>query len=420
MITMKKFHLTALFVTVFSLLFSQVPVYDSAQLNTDCSEMVFYNLDNGHKTTASNTDWDLAITVRATQFPSAPLGGTTIRINKTNGADLYLAPNTGASGFATLDTTNFRNWRKLHDSDTAMDEGALNSIRNHANIYDFGWGKYNSFNHHVIGDSVFVVALTNGSVFKLMVDSLLFDTMFVIRFSNIDNSNAHTVYINKKNYQGKNFVYLNVSTATVMDKEPLSIDWDLLFLKYAGVVEPDSTYLAVGVWQNMGLSTAKRIGVEVADNNVGSFSFSDNLNTVGWDWKFYNSLNSAYEVFDSTAYFVQKNSGGYFKIVFTGFSGVNDGIIRFYRNVLTTGIDEAEKIPFRIFPNPANSQINISDFSIPEKSEIRISDLSGRTVYTNTLHNNSIDVSQLTSGVYLLTVISEKGIAVKKFAVNRQ
>ncbi|HWB63832.1 MAG TPA: hypothetical protein VG603_10000, partial [Chitinophagales bacterium] len=46
---------------------------DSALTGTGNTQMVFYSLSTGYKTVSSDTDWHLAITVRPTQYPSAPL-----------------------------------------------------------------------------------------------------------------------------------------------------------------------------------------------------------------------------------------------------------------------------------------------------------------------------------------------------------
>lgn len=75
------------------------------------------------------------------------------------------------------------------------------------------------------------------------------------------------------------------------------------------------------------------------------------------------------------------------------------------------GIDEFTNQEFvSIYPNPANSTLNIE---VKETTNIKIVNVLGKTVATQQLQigNNSIDVSNLTNGVYFIH--SDKGGAVK-------
>jgi hypothetical protein len=71
-----------------------------------------------------------------------------------------------------------------------------------------------------------------------------------------------------------------------------------------------------------------------------------------------------------------------------------------------------------IYPNPANSVLNIKSENSLGKSVILITDVLGKTIIetkNNDLYQTSINIEQLSSGVYLLQLKSEKGIIVKKF-----
>lgn len=72
---------------------------------------------------------------------------------------------------------------------------------------------------------------------------------------------------------------------------------------------------------------------------------------------------------------------------------------------------------FSVFPNPAADIINIKNSDGALANKVNISDLNGRTVKTVLLDNVSdaqVDISDLSSGVYMLTVTSDKGSFVKK------
>lgn len=71
-----------------------------------------------------------------------------------------------------------------------------------------------------------------------------------------------------------------------------------------------------------------------------------------------------------------------------------------------------------IYPNPANSVLNIRSENYLGRSTILITDILGKTIIetkNNDLYNTSINIEQLSSGVYLLQLRSEKGLMVKKF-----
>jgi PKD repeat protein len=91
--------------------------------------------------------------------------------------------------------------------------------------------------------------------------------------------------------------------------------------------------------------------------------------------------------------------------------------------MLNTGILKVkEPIKVMVFPNPFNNEFRLT-LSLPERQSVLITimDLTGKTVYTNSLlklppGDTDIPVpgSKLHSGVYLLQVITEKGIITRK------
>jgi PKD repeat protein len=62
-----------------------------------------------------------------------------------------------------------------------------------------------------------------------------------------------------------------------------------------------------------------------------------------------------------------------------------------------------------VFPNPASQELNV-DFNIATTAEMRISDITGRIISVfsaeNTI-NNTLDIQNLTSGSYILTIVDK-------------
>ena len=79
---------------------------------------------------------------------------------------------------------------------------------------------------------------------------------------------------------------------------------------------------------------------------------------------------------------------------------------------------------FKLFPNPASTEINVDLSSFQEGTEIQIADLSGRIVYhqanvdsnpgRNTL---TIPIKGIDNGIYLMKVLSDKRFFTSKFMV---
>ena len=73
---------------------------------------------------------------------------------------------------------------------------------------------------------------------------------------------------------------------------------------------------------------------------------------------------------------------------------------------------------FRLFPNPANSFISFNGFVQASDKHFRIADLSGNILFEGDTYNNSIDVSNLSSGMYFLHVSAGDTYGVQQFFKN--
>ena len=76
---------------------------------------------------------------------------------------------------------------------------------------------------------------------------------------------------------------------------------------------------------------------------------------------------------------------------------------------------------FSVSPNPANDFITVSNTANFLLSEISITDLNGRVVKHNSYSNVSnvqVNISDLSSGVYMIKITSDQGTATKKIVKN--
>jgi len=95
--------------------------------------------------------------------------------------------------------------------------------------------------------------------------------------------------------------------------------------------------------------------------------------------------------------------------------GTSDGFLIKYSD-LAAGINSlSEKSTIKLYPNPVQNQLFIES----EKGqvlEMNILDISGKEIRSITNNNvNSIDVSDLNQGVYILKVTTENGVSTNRF-----
>ena len=76
---------------------------------------------------------------------------------------------------------------------------------------------------------------------------------------------------------------------------------------------------------------------------------------------------------------------------------------------------------FAVFPNPATNVINVNNKDNAPISSITFSDLNGRIVKQNAFNNESqvqMNISELSSGVYMMNITSKEGTTTKKIVKN--
>ena len=95
-------------------------------------------------------------------------------------------------------------------------------------------------------------------------------------------------------------------------------------------------------------------------------------------------------------------------------SSMDIDYVRIYQNVLDT--DSFSKEDVQIYPNPASDNLFIQS---PEAIlSLQLFDIQGREVYSSTVNTEAIDVNGFSKGIYILKVVSEKGVVSKKVIVE--
>jgi hypothetical protein len=89
--------------------------------------------------------------------------------------------------------------------------------------------------------------------------------------------------------------------------------------------------------------------------------------------------------------------------------------------VIPVGIYEpvsANSVTISLFPNPADRELTISVENGAAISEVNIYDQVGKMVYTGKPEDNTLDVSKLQSGIYILKAVTDHGESTQKIVIE--
>ena len=401
---------------------------DSVSLGSGATNMVFYKLTTGAKTSAPNDDWHIAFSARYINGFTFALTSqaAAIRINEAFGLKLFRSPNQKLDQYASFDTTGWHGWQQMHNPDTTWTLGALNANVNFndPNHFNYGWGEYDGTSHNVTGDSsIYLIQLPDGSFKKFVVLNLLYDTAFNVQYANLDNSGATTQEIRKAPYSSKNFVYLNLSTGNLLDKEPALTDWDFMALRYTNTVyNPSNPTQDIGFLTKDANSEYAASGGAAQQNCYTGPGWTNLINVIGKSW-----MGAPGDtVIPGQAYFIQNSTSGY-KMTVTGFGGATTGLINFSLSpcALSTGISELNaSADLSIYPVPASDIINIKINSAEEsQSDVHLLDMSGRVILSQNVNtqagenNFPVNISSIQTGNYIVSVSSAAGRVNRMIAV---
>lgn len=434
---MKRKILTtvAIIGTSISAAFSQIcPANDSIAMGPDLANDVYYSLKkfretgNGTVKTVANNNWHLAISVQPSQFPSNPANGVAIRVNSTlgenaqaglTGTRLVKLNGANPNNWHAVDTTGLYMLPELIDSDSTWNLSAFTKGYPSQGPFNFIWGTYNQNNHNVASNgNVYVLYnKSEGWYKKIHVRELAYDTLWNIILSDIDNTDSVNLTVNKREYPERLFVYYNVRTNTITDREPNVKEWDLVWTKYKSMVDfmgSKIPYSVTGVQHNRGVTTARNTGkpcnlVWLANMSA---SYQHHISTIGHDWKTFNTSTFKYEISDTLVYFIKGLDSQTYKMTMKSFTGGSAGKTTLNVYQATLGLnDEVTGQAVNLYPNPVTSVLHAASEKPVEA--LVITDMQGRKVAD--VAGDQVNVADLSPGLYHITVKTSAGLTRKVF-----
>ena len=394
-----------------TILFYISPQAQTVQISmgNNYANQVFYSMQNGEIKNISNDNWDLAFTTD--QYAS------TIRTNDGKGVELYTYHLGDTSDWQNINVSILNNLSSgMYNSEISWYDGAFEN--NSLGHPDYGWGVYNMITHNVTGDSLYIIKTINGNWKKIWIQELTTAGEYIFKFANLDGSNEITQSILKTNYTDKNFIYFSIDQNTIIDREPISSEWDITFTKYISPVQA-MPYPVTGVLTNNNTEVAKATGVTdpLTYFDYSNHNFNNEINSIGYDWK---SYQGSFVVDANRCYFIKDKNENIWRLVFNSFDGMSTGNVEFNTelifNTSSENINKASSL--NVFPNPTTQNTNLI-FDFEEECLINIYDISGVQVYSKQLNNEGLELINLPTGnfdagLYFLVVYKENRVLAKE------
>ncbi|MCK5134646.1 MAG: T9SS type A sorting domain-containing protein [Bacteroidales bacterium] len=380
----------------------------------------YYSFTGGTVSTSDRTAWDLS-------FPTNRYG---INILANSGAMVELYTYTGGdiSAWETLDTTGMT-WTPLYNSIASWDEGAFMQNQVEGDDFDYGWGRYSMANHHIVGDSLYVILTASGSYKKLWIvdkDPNSGANTWIFKFANLDGTDEHTDTLEADPYMDKNHISYSLESKQVVENESTSADWDLVFTKYYDYTIP---YYVTGVLANSARVSLQEVsGVAQADYETFSESdFKDTISVIGSDWKTFDMGSMAYVLDDDRVFFAKvMNAEGtdstYWKMYFTAFTGSSEGKYTFEQKLLDAPTSTGATLEIsmlELYPNPASDHITIV---LDARGDVRVRmyNTAGQMVHQQAItaggfDQHALSIGHLQTGMYTIIVEAENYVSHNKF-----
>jgi hypothetical protein len=363
---------------------------------------IYYSLENGITASPNRTDWELAFSTNA-YIPN-------IRINSGNAVSLYEV-SSDISQWNNITSINSSSLQ-LRNSNTDWGVGAFLA---NASEENYGWGEYNFVNHIIEGSKIFVIIYGNSQK-KMIVNSLNMGT-YTFTISNMDGSEEEEIIIDAANYSNKKFIYYSLQTHQILDREPESNNWDLLFTKYEADLNNDISdplsfempYYVSGVLTNGNLISQYDGSTENTPSMM-SLDTLRNINTIGWDWKEYTG---SYSMVPNRAYYIADlKEETVYEVIFQSFAGSSSGNISFYLNQTESlgsmSVISSVKKEFVIYPNPSKGVFYL-ELENSDEAMVNITDIRGKRISSLKMKKStSINLIDYPSGFYFVNILGNE------------
>ena len=248
----------------------------------------------------ARTDWDLAFESESNDY--------VVYLNTSNVSSAVETP-----------TTDFANVRSVSGLTFGYDASS-------GNLDSLAIGDVSSNNKVWIVDRGFSPSGSDLGKWKVKFESATANS-YTLRFGRLNDSVGTVVVINKNPIKGR--VAFSFVSGMTYDLEPEKTAFDLCFTQYTNVFYEPTFYpysvngaiinsYRTEVFEAFG-QNFEQIDLAFAQSQF----YSNHLDVIGYDWKFYDFGSSSYIVDKTKVYILKDASGNYFKLRFLDFYDEN-------------------------------------------------------------------------------------------------
>ncbi len=224
---------------------------------------------------------------------------------------------------AQLDTTGLWSWQPMYNSMTSWEEGAFSMYA--TGHPDYGWGVYNSQNHNIDGDSLFIIKGIDGKYRDLYIEmKYSVQDYYIFRYTDIDGGGEIFEKAPCYDYTGKLYLYYSFETGEFIDREPPKAEWDFVLTKMHDNLQ---NYTVTAFLLNEKVKaclfdaadSATAYNAALADTTV----FTDSLTIIGSSW--YELSGYSILPLKDRAYFIKDLNNNIFRMNVTYFESGMSG-----------------------------------------------------------------------------------------------
>lgn len=382
------------------------------------TQEIYLDFNSGEAQNFDVNAWDIAF-YRMSSFEIGE------RVNDGLGIEVYEMSTNPEDWNVVTPADIDENTPQYYNSDTEWTLGAFDRGGNPDDQFSFGWADYNPGNHHLEGNTVFILAYPDGSYKQVFFQEFYGGYNFKYsEWNDTDNNweNEQEVTVSNSEGEGQFFNFYSLTNHEVVEGYPTIDNWDLVFQKYVTDLEV-MMYPVQGALQNPNAVVAINTNENAEESDL---EFSEDINTVGYDWK--NFDGSAYVVDPDTYYFLKREDGTVYRFHFLSFEGTETGNFSLGYEDVTENMDIEsfdKNNSFSIYPNPTTDRnINLLyEDNRGENALVEVYDLIGRKVKSiqlsaNGYSNHSLNLEHLSAGTYLVKFQSGEFQTTKKLILQ--
>lgn len=371
---------------------------------------LYYSAEQGITAFSERENWELAFSTN----------GNNIRINSSY-ANLYQVSN-NIEDWGEINNLDINTSTQLRNSNKEWEIGAFVSNYFDKNPLNYGWGNYNTETEIYEGCRIYIIEYKN-EIKKIKINELV-DGIFNFTTANLDGSNEENTSIDTNPYLNKKFIYYSLANNEVVDREPLSENWDLIFTRYeeeSVTLNGDTMpYIVTGVLTNQNLIAQYDEAIDIIPNTE-SLNISTEINTIGYDWKEYSGEFLIMP--NRTYYLFSQDEFSLYKILFQSFSGQSSGDLSFTIEEIedfspVNNINSEKNNLFNIYPNPNNGIFNVNLNT--QNAVLTIIDINGKIVLKENINQSlTLNLTNLNEGLFLINLNGEKFNISKKILIKK-